>query len=316
MGNLIEKAALRLEQLRQAGVQVDGDGDVTSAPPRAPGPAGIAGSRPGPRPVGRLPLAHGAQRVELDLRALAARGMLVPDGGRPQLAAEYRIVKRPLIRNAMGLGGPPLPRGNLIMVTSAGAGEGKTFTSLNLAMSIATEMDHSVLLVDADVARPSLGSLLGLPAGPGLLDLLTGQAEMREVVLRTNVDKLSVLRGGHHSPHANELLASAAMGQLLDEMASRDPGQLVIFDSPPLLVTTEARELASQMGQVVLVIQAEKTPHALVRHALSTIEGVPACMLLLNGTRPRAWAGPDAGLGYGYGYGYGHEAGPPADRHV
>lgn len=310
MGNLIEKAALRLEQLRQSGVPMDWDAEGPGMVPRGGGPAAVGASRPGLRPVARHPASQTAVRVELNLQSLAARGMLVPDGSGAHLAAEYRVVKRPLIRNAMGWGGPVLPRGNLIMVTSARAGEGKTFTSVNLAMSIATEMDHSVLLVDADVGRPSLGALLGLPPGPGLLDLLTGHAELGDVVLPTNVDKLSVLRGGRPSSKANELLASAAMGRLLDEMASRDPGQLVIFDSPPLLVTTEARELASQMGQVVLVIQAERTPHALVRHALSTIEGVPACMLLLNRARPRAWAGHDPGLGYGY------EAGLPPQPHV
>jgi protein-tyrosine kinase len=193
------------------------------------------------------------------------------------------------------------------MVTSALAGEGKSFTSLNLAMSIAAELDHTVMLVDADVARPSLLRMLGLPPGPGLLDVLEGHLDLSEVLLRTNIDKLTLLPSGTPQPRATELLASEAMRLMLDDMASRYPDRIILFDSPPLLLTTESRVLASQMGQIVIVVHAEHTPQAAVQQALATIESCPLKMLLLNQARSDESGAYGYGYGSGYGYGYGYE---------
>ena len=239
-----------------------------------------------------------SRRVELDLDRLAATGLVTPDAPRSRIADQFRVIKRPLIGHAKGQGGHRPPHGNLVMVTSAFAGEGKTFTSINLAMSLASELDGSVLLVDADVARASLLDRLGLPPAPGLLDVLQSRTDMASVLLRTNVDKLSLLPCGEPRPQATELLASDAMRRLLDEMSTRDPERIVVFDSPPLLQTTEARVLASRMGLVVLVVQAGKTAQADVRHALETIEACPQRMLLLNQVRR------DVADRYAYGYGY------------
>jgi exopolysaccharide/PEP-CTERM locus tyrosine autokinase len=203
----------------------------------------------------------------------------------------------------MGRGAASLVHGNLIMVTSAVAGEGKSFTSVNLAMSIAAELDHTVMLVDADVARPSILRMLGLPDGPGLLDLLEGKAEMSSVLMKTNIDKLTILPSGTPHARATELLASDAMRLLLDDISKRYPDRIVIFDSPPLLLTTEARVLATQMGQVILVVQADNTLQVDVQHALATIESCPVKMMLLN--KVRAEAKGKYGYGYGYGHGYG-----------
>ena len=134
------------------------------------------------------------------------------------------------------MGTTALNHGNLIMVTSALVGEGKSFTSVNLAMSIAMELDNTVMLVDADVARPSVLRMLGLPPGPGLLDLLEGKTDMPSVLLKTNIDKLTILPSGTPHPQATELLASDAMRVLLDDMASRYPDRIIVFDSPPLLL--------------------------------------------------------------------------------
>ncbi|HLO96510.1 MAG TPA: P-loop NTPase, partial [Burkholderiaceae bacterium] len=130
-----------------------------------------------------------SKRVELDLEALAAMGLVTPNAPRTPMADQYRVIKRPLIRNATGRGAEMLNHGNLIMVTSALAGEGKSFTSLNLAMSIAAELDHTVMLVDADVARPSVLRMLGLPPGPGLLDVLDESVDPADALLRTSIDK-------------------------------------------------------------------------------------------------------------------------------
>ena len=206
----------------------------------------------------------------------------MPNLARSQLADQYRVIKRPLIKNAMAKGPATINHANLIMVTSALAGEGKSFTALNLALSMAAEMDYTVMLVDADVARPSVLRMLGLPQGPGLLDVLEESVDMSEVLLRTNVDKLTLLPSGTPHARATELLASDAMSNLLDDMARRYSDRIIIFDSPPLLLTTESRVLASHMGQIVVVVQAEKTLQSAVQQALATIESCPLKMMLLN----------------------------------
>jgi protein-tyrosine kinase len=172
-------------------------------------------------------------------------------------------------------------------------------------MSIAAELDHTVMLVDADVARPSVLRMLGLEPGPGLLDLLEGKADMASVLLRTNVDKLTILPSGSPHPKATELLASDAMTQLLNDMATRYPDRIIIFDSPPLLLTTESRVLATHMGQIVRggACRSNASKHGAA--GLSTIEACPVKMMVLNKARPDAVGGYGAGYGYGYGYGYG-----------
>jgi len=222
------------------------------------------------------------------------------------LASEFRVIKRPLIANAMNKGAAPVTNGNLIMVTSALPAEGKSFTAINLAISIAMELDNTVVLVDADVARPSVLNMLGLPPAEGLLDVVTANSlDISGVLLRTNIEKLSILPSGTQHPRATELLASEAMIRLLDDMAQRYPDRIIIFDSPPLLATTEARTLATHMGQIVVVVQAGETSQAAVKEALSTIEACPLKMMVLNqATQP---ASERYGYGYAYGYGYGNE---------
>ncbi len=289
MSSLIEQAAQRLEQLRQAGAEM----------PATPVVQTVGAAR---KPVNEAHSALLSRRVEIDLEALAAAGIVSPYAPRSQIADQFRVIKRPLIRNAMGKGASSIAHGNLIMVTSALAGEGKTFTAINLAMSMATELDYTVMLVDADVPRPSVMKVLGLPEGPGLLDLVIGESgDMSSMLLKTNIDKLTILPIGTPHARATELLASDAMVRLLDEMANRYPDRIIIFDSPPLLLTTEARVLASHMGQVVLVVQAGRTLQSEVRQALATIEACPVKLLLLNQAR----TGSKGGYGYGYGYGYG-----------
>jgi len=317
-GSLIEQAAQRLEQLRQAGVDIDQLTPPASPPPlvaqdvatpipaplqAATAPAAAPAAASIPAAARAAPAPAVSKRVELDLEALAAMGLVTPNAPRTPMADQYRVIKRPLIRNATGRGAEMLNHGNLIMVTSALAGEGKSFTSLNLAMSIAAELDHTVMLVDADVARPSVLRMLGLPPGPGLLDVLDESVDLADALLRTSIDKLTVLPSGTPHARATELLASDAMRKLLDDMARRYPDRIIIFDSPPLLLTTESAVLASQMGQIVVVVHAESTPQSAVRRALSTIESCPVRLMLLNQARVDA----DGSYGYGYGYGYGYE---------
>jgi protein-tyrosine kinase len=298
--DIIEQAAKRLAELRRAGVEVAPS--VVAPADLPPASASVAVTPEALPGIDAIPAA--SRRVELDMNILSQRGIVTPSAERSHLADELRVIKRPLLRNVAGKGVAPVKNGNLIMITSAVPGEGKSFTAANLAMSIAMELDHTVLLVDADVARPSLPTLFNLPPSKGLLDVLVDpDLDLSQVMLRTNVDRLSILPSGLRQTHATELLASEAMANLLEELATRYSDRVIIFDSPPLLVTTEARALASHMGQVVLVVRAERTTQAEVRHALSLIDVAPVKMLMLNQA-----ADPNAnGHGYGYGYGYGYE---------
>ncbi len=313
MSTLIEQATLRLQQLRQAGAVIDDDAFAGYSAPRVDPvmpPEAVAAVDTAPA----KPSAS-SKRVELDFDALERNGIVTPMAPRSRIADQFRVVKRPLIRNAMGKGTAAITHGNLIMVTSALEGEGKSFTAVNLAISIAAELDNTVMLVDADVARPSILPMLGLPSSRGLLDVLEDSAELSSVLLRTNIDKLTILPSGTAHPRATELLASDAMRHLLDDIASRYPDRIVIFDSPPLLLTTEARVLASQMGQVVVVVQAGKTLQSDVQSALATIDSCPMRLMLLN----QAQTGSHGAYGYGYGYGgygYGHSRRPEAEKQV
>jgi exopolysaccharide/PEP-CTERM locus tyrosine autokinase len=230
---------------------------------------------PSPAPI--------SKQGTINLTKLRQLGIITPDAEKTQIAEEFRMIKRPLIKNAFTQGPGQISNGNLIMVTSALAGEGKSFCSINLAMSIAMEMDHTVLLIDADVARPSVLSYLGLKAEGGLMDiLLDDKLEVADVMIKTNVEKLSILAAGRKSKHATELLASQSMSDLLKEIAHRYGDRIVIFDTPPLLLTSEARVLASQMGQIVLVVAAEKTPQQAVKEALRQIESCDVVNLIYN----------------------------------
>ena len=343
--SLIEKAVERLEKLKQAGVEVPATGvDAGMArsgcsaelAPQVPASSPAAESVdtaqraleavsteaekvPAPPRVSPIPVHPDATQCDLtvDLPRLAAMGMVTPDLPRSHVAEEFRIVKRPLLINAQGGGAAAIENGNLIMVTSALPGEGKSFTTINLAISMAMELDFTVLLVDADVSKPSVLELLGGAPARGLMDVLNGtEDDLSNVLLRTNINKFSILPAGMPQPNATELLASDAMNRLLDEIASRYSDRIIVFDSPPLLVTTEARALATHMGQVVMVVEANHTSQNAVRQALATIESCPVKLMLLN----KSTEGGPGAYGYGYGYGYGNRqkgeesnGGPKAD---
>lgn len=323
--SLIEQAAKRLEELRRAGA------DIAESPARE-GPLSAVEAAPTPEAFVRALDARAGMatstapriarheetsrriaadpepeasrpRVQLDFERLKQRGFITPDAPKSQIADEFRVLKRPIIRNALGQAGSRVRHGNLVMVTSALPSEGKTFTSLNLALSIAMEVDSRVLLVDGDVAHPAIPGLLGAPYGPGLLDLLTrDDLDFSSAMVRTNVDKLTVLPAGSRHRRATEVLASEQMASLLRELASRYSDRIIIFDSPPLLATTEARVLATHMGQIVMVVAADSTSHHALLQALSTIESCEVVLMALNkSTRT------DVGTYYGY---YGNDDAP------
>jgi protein-tyrosine kinase len=312
--SIIEKAVERLDQLKRAGAEVNvglGEQSVATLDVFRERPAVTPRQEPHIAEVAPVPpkvfdddAASQRKRVEIDLERMHALGMVTSLSSRSNIAEEYRVIKRPLLKN-VSAGTTSGAHRNLIMVTSSVPGEGKSFSAINLAMSIAMELDHTVLLVDADVARPSILNILGLPPAKGLMDVLLsdGDVDLPDVMMRTNVEKLSILPAGTPHPRATEFLASDAMNQLLADIATRYSDRIVVFDSPPLLVTTEARVLATHMGQIVMVVESGRTTQGMVKQALTTIEACPLKLMLLNKTREQGASGY---YGYHYGpYGYG-----------
>lgn len=240
---------------------------------------------------------------KLDLAQLKSTGLITPETERSQIAEEFRVIKRPLLKNAFGQGAALVDNGNLIMVSSAFPNEGKTFTSINLALSIASELDHTVLLIDADVARPAVSSYFGIDTGPGLVDYLLGEEpDLSTLLIKTGIPKVTLLPAGKRHHHSTELLASENMRNLLEELSLRYPDRVIIFDSPPLLVTTEASVLAGLVGQIVVVVESEKTTQAALKEALSLLDPNKSIGLVLN--KSRQSFGAEYGTYYGY---YGHE---------
>lgn len=303
--SIIEQAARRLDELKRAGVEVPWSATGLAANPSgaAAGMRSVDPARSSEAPSRRTGLPEVVRRsrsIEIDLARLEREGYLVPQMAHSALATELRIIKQPFLRHTKS-GAPgadaPSRRDNIIAVTSAIPGEGKTFVAMNLAMSIALEVDHSVLLVDADVLKPSVFERYGLPAERGLLDLLVDpKLSVSDVMLRTNVPKLSLLSAGTPNAHAAELLASDGMVRLLDDLASKYSDRIVVFDSPPLLPTAESRVLASRAGQVLMVVGAETTPQTMVERAFAAIEACPSVMSVLNRARP---TGGSSRYGYG-----------------
>jgi protein-tyrosine kinase len=240
--------------------------------------------------------------VRVSRAALRSAGLIGPENEERRIAEEYRLIKRPLLgtiaRDDTG------PLGKVIVVTSALPGEGKTFTSFNLALSLALERDMQVVIIDGDVARRDISHLLGLDEEPGLLDAV-GDTGMRleQVILRTDIPSLFVMPAGNQHLEATEILASERTVSLLTQLTS-EPRRVVLIDSPPLLATTEAGVLTSLAGQVVLVVKASETPQNVVMSAIEAIAEDKPVSLVLN----QVLSVPERHYGYYYGgYGYGRD---------
>ena len=235
---------------------------------------------------------------------LQAEGFL-PSGKMERLVSnQFRHIKRPVIKNALGRGAELVPNGHLVMVTSSLPGEGKTFSSLNLALSIAREKDLEVVLIDADVAKATVSRIFALQEAPGLLNALTDDLlDVESLILPTDVKGLSLLPAGQCAEVdiATELLASTRMEEVAARIGARSAHRIALFDSPPLLVTNEARVLASLMGQILLVVRAGVTPQQAVLEAIRYVDEEKPLGLVLNQSK-----GHSPGSYYGYGaYGYG-----------
>lgn len=232
-------------------------------------------------------------RLTLDCEALRKQGFLPDSNEDRRFANYYRRIKRPIITHALAHAPDGATDPRVVMMASALPGDGKTFTSINLALSIAREQDVSVVLVDADVAKLHLSRILGVERQPGLLDaVIDPTLDVESVILHTNIAGLSILPAGTQHERATELLASVRMTQVVARLMAADPRRIALFDSPPLLSSSESRALVQVLGQVVLMVRSGVTPQQAVLDAIGCIPENKPVGLILNGR--------EGGLAEGY----------------
>jgi protein-tyrosine kinase len=295
-------AALRGPVVPVAQPQIAPQPDPVPTPPVAPVAA------PAPSPVFRTaaaapaPAPQGTGFAKIDRERLRAANLIDPEGPVTGLSEEFRIVKRQLLLAARGGKGlEAIDRGERILICSAHPNEGKTFCAINLALSMASEKDNRVLLVDADFAKPSVLARLGIPGSPGLMDALADPSvDVEDYVIATDIEGLSILPAGAQTNQDTEYLAASRAEAVLDKLTEHDPARIVIFDSPPALAASPASVLALQVGQTVVVVHADVTTDSALRDALSLLSGCEHIQLMLN----RAKFSP-TGRKFGSYYGYG-----------
>ncbi len=259
---------------------------AASTPAPAPAPAPAASSTPAPTQRPQMPVPHRrfvpkAARQTIDRALLAEHGLIDPDANAGALAEEFRIVKRQLLRSA-----PTIPSGRRVLVTSAQPDEGKSFSVLNLALSLASEQDLSVILIDGDFARADVPRKLGITPGPGLTDvLLDPSIDLADCVIPTDLPRLAILPSGRATSRDTELLSSARMAELLDALEADAPERIILFDSMPLLAASSPGVIAQHCGQVLVVVRADVTREAALRDAIGLIGQHNGVSLLLNRVR-------------------------------
>jgi protein-tyrosine kinase len=248
------------------------------------------------------PASQSGRFAQIDRARLVAANMIDPDGPVTGLSEEFRIVKRQLLLAARGGKGlDPVDRGERILICSAHPNEGKTFCAINLALSMASEKDNRVLLVDADFAKPSVLARLGIASSPGLMDALADPSvDVEDYVIATDIPNLSILPAGAQTNQDTEYLAASRAAAVLDQLTAHDPARIIIFDSPPALAASPASVLALQVGQTVMVVHADVTTDSALRDALSLLSGCEHIQLMLNRTKFSP-TGRKFGNYYGYG---------------
>lgn len=283
---------------------------------RKPAPVeAIAGSAPAVDPVATSasdapaapvadPVHFAGPKLKIDRERLRDEGLIVPGGPVTGLLEEFRIVKRELLDAARKpTSDIPVGRAQFVLICSPHPGEGKTFCATNLALAMAAERDVEVLLVDADFAKPSILTLLGLPRGPGLMDALADpEMAIEDCVISTDIPGFHVLPAGNQTASDSEYLASRLTTDRLMRLVQGAPHRMVIFDSPPALAASPAAELAKFVGQAVVVTRADSTGQSALEDALQLLSHCPDIKLLLN-----AASFSPSGRSFGSYYGYAGE---------
>jgi Mrp family chromosome partitioning ATPase len=276
---------------------------TVSGPAAATPLPAVPASAPGhPRVAPAERIEFTARRQTIDRARLTAQNLLVPDGEVTALVEEFRIIKRQILfaaRDALAAGGGP--EAQRVLVCSPLPGEGKTFCATNLALSVAVEKDIEVVLVDADFAKPSIVSLLGLSGGKGLMDAFADPSvRVEDCVVPTDIANFYVLPAGNRTASDSEYVAAGRTVDVLDRLTQGAPRRLVIFDSPPALAASPAAELASHVGQALVICRADQTGQSALEDALSLLSGCADIKLLLNSANFSP-SGRRFGAYYGYG---------------
>lgn len=252
-------------------------------------------------------MAQQASRIiRIDKDAMRDAGLIAPEAEAGLFEDEYRVIKRPILSNAFGRNAAAVEHGHNVLISSALSGDGKTFTCINLALSLAREQDTSVLLIDADVRKPHISSLFDAQSEHGLVDYLDGSiSDLRDIELQTSINGLTFLPAGKSRENVTELLSGDRVQELFDSVHRRDPRRVILMDSSPLLQTTESRVLATAAGQVVLVVRAGITPKDAVLEAVSALDKDKPTNLILNQVRFSSGSNYYHGYHGGYGSAYG-----------
>jgi len=263
---------------------------TTSSPPNSPArPTEREPSLPAPPIITQAGSQSDPERPDLvqgpptiDAVALERGGMVDWSRTRSRISEEFRLVQRQILRAAFGPGAEP-GFSNLLMVTSARPGEGKSFTSVNLAGSIARQGDHHVLLVDADSKRDSFCYALGLAEMRGLLDLVANpKLDPSPLIVKTPIDRLSILPVGRERERSAELFSTKEMTRLIQSLGRRYADRLLVLDAPPCLSTSDPAVLAPVVGQILFVVEADRTQRHEVEASLDLIQACPNITLVLN----------------------------------
>ncbi len=234
---------------------------------------------PNPSPEG-----EGLKVATIDRSLLRDTGFIVPEAPVSTLAEEFRLVKRQLLLRAGAQPGERTSKDRMILVCSAQPNEGKTFCAVNLALSLASERDSEVLIVDADVAKPGVLATLGLDTAPGLIDAIADTAlDVERLIIATDIPKLSILPAGKATHNDTELLSSARAAAIIAGLSEANPRRIVILDSAPALAASPASVLAHRVGRILMVVRADRTKESDLQEAIALLDGCDDISLLLNG---------------------------------
>ncbi len=251
---------------------------------------------------GRKGLIEAQNSVKIDEDRLNEKNILTLNNDNVLVAEEFRLIKRSLLINAFTSGENAIENGNIIMVTSSQPDEGKTYCALSLALSMSKEKDLNVLLVDADVSKPDIMQTMGIKGGKGLIDVIGDDGvDLSECILKTDIKNLSVLPAGKKHSFTTELLASEKMGNIIDELAQRYHDRVIVIDSPPALASSASSVLAMHVGQVLFVVEADRTSEEEIKEALQLIKNCKNINMVLNKAHIHT-GNKRFGSYYGYGY--------------
>ncbi len=262
-------------------------------------PAGpVAMKSAGPTDTIQRPKPIAVPTLRLNLERLARLGMVTPGLENTRVVEEYRYIKRSLLAATFDRRSD-VAHPNVVVITSSLPGEGKTFNAINLALSVAMERDHHVLLVDGDIERAGLSRTFGVSKRAGLSNfLLDDRVTVANTMFKVDgVERLRVLPSGPLRHDAAELLASSRMRAFVEETASRYPDRLVIIDSSPLLASSAAKVLTELAGQVIVIVAANETSMTSLEESLTNIPEEKPVRLILNKTKAS-----DKDNEYRYGY--------------